>query len=105
MISRPAAKLTPRPRKPERQSLPPRRARGIGALNLSARPRDKNPMRHPGASGDLSVKSIRPDHQAPLAGAATRQSPGPGRSLGKITLRFVALLALAILALAFAWHR
>lgn len=53
--------------------------------------------------GTLIVKSIRPDHQEPLAGSARANGQPPG--IGKLAFRFVFLLAIAIAFLLFAWHR
>lgn len=49
--------------------------------------------------GGFFVKSIRPDHQAPLAGPPTRPR------LGHIIVRFIVLLGIAVALLILAWHR
>jgi uncharacterized membrane protein YkgB len=53
-----------------------------------------------GLSGELSVTTIRPNETDPILGG----KPQP-QSLGKLLLRFVLLLAVAIAILAIAWSR
>jgi hypothetical protein len=51
------------------------------------------------AAGETFMESIRPDNSDPIP---LRQSP-PG--LGSIVIRFVGLLAVAVVVLALAWSR
>jgi len=58
-------------------------------------------IRHTGGlRGDMSVTIIRPNETDPILGG----TPQP-QSLGKLLLRFILLLAVAIAVLAIAWSR
>lgn len=54
----------------------------------------------PSRLGGPQVKSIRPNNSDPIAAA-----PPAAHNMGKIIIRFVVLLAAAILVMAFAWTR
>jgi len=69
------------------------------SLNVSIPARDQGQAPRPGANGDLTMESIRPDTPDPIP---LRSSP---HRVGTIMIRFVGLLFLAVAAMALVYLR
>ena len=69
------------------------------SMNVSIPARDQGQAPSSGASGDLSMESIRPDTPDPIP-----LRPTPHR-VGALMIRFVGLLLLAVVAMALVYLR